>query len=112
MSRFTGKDMARLDDPSSWDADDIAYLQQRNRLPEGFDAEKPESPTAPDLADVPNTGDVGTVPDDFEPEDEGEDYASFTKTRLVSLARERGLDDSGTKQELVDRLSESDSMVL
>lgn len=51
---------------------------------------------------------VGGVPSDEAEADELEDYTSLKKDELIALAEERGLDSSGTKAEIIERLVEDD----
>lgn len=46
--------------------------------------------------------------DDEETPDDGPDYDNMTKDQLIEEAKERGLPFYGNKQDLVDRLVESD----
>lgn len=105
-----------INDPGSWSDDDIIHLRDRGRLPAGYDLPRHlrlASPEAPDLADIPHVGDVGTPEPagNFVDEDgpvgtfvDDEDFDSMSKPQLQAEARARDLDDSGTKPELVERL--------
>lgn len=55
--------------------------------------------------------DEDTTEPDTEPNGEGDpapDYDSHTKAELVAIAEERGIDASGTKADLVERLQADD----
>ncbi len=116
MARFKGADAERLNDPDSWDEDDVIYLRDRGMLPEDYDAPRVAAPSARSLEETPNTGDVGTVPDDT-PSPEDEDAASFidddlddlSKAELVDEAKSRGIDSSGTKADLLERIRSFDA---
>lgn len=49
---------------------------------------------------------VVSVASESEPVAETPDYTTFLKADLVDLAEERGLDSSGTKAEIIGRLSD------
>lgn len=125
MSKFKGEDAARLGDPDSWDDDDIIYLRDRGMLPEGYRVPKRLASRPPQglaLEDYPNTGDVGTIADnpvnlagpgtpvgqfvDDEEDDGEESFSDMTKDQLQQEARSRGIDDSGTKADIIARLEE------
>lgn len=101
-----------MEKPDAWTDDDIIYLRDRGRLPEGYDLPENlrQEPQAPPLDETPYIGDVGTVPD--APMSDGttgtfvddDDFNEMPKSRLQAEARARNLDDSGTKADLVERL--------
>jgi SAP domain len=85
MSRFVD-----VSDPSVLDEDDIHYLHQRGRWPLiGDDAREAEEVV------------------EMVVEDE-EEYKNMTVAALRERATERGLDSSGPKQDLIDRLVAAD----
>lgn len=74
-----------MSNPDAWSPEDIAYLQARGRLPEGFEA--PE-------ADEEEAG-----------------YEGMSKKELRGLVQERGLDvdEDAKKAELIAALEEDDT---
>ncbi len=103
-----------MGNPDSWSDDDVIYLRDRGRLPEGYDLGdlRAQEPSAPALDEMPYIGDVGTISDSPSsgPSDTStgafveEDFDEMSKSRLQAEARARNLDDSGNKAELVERL--------
>lgn len=136
MSRFKGDDAARLDDPSSWDENDVLYLRDRGLLPEGYRLPRSLRASAPSdlsLDEIEVVGDIDTIPDqppalgnfasgdvnagraasgDDDPtfdEDEPEALEDMTKGELESEARARGLSTSGSKAEILERIRSFDA---
>jgi hypothetical protein len=106
--------MSREIDLDNLSEDDIIYLADRSRLPEGVDdprlALEPEEATESVPLDTEYTGDEGqTWPTiQVDGEEVFSEYEDMNVTDLKDELRDRGLSTSGTKAELVARLEESD----
>lgn len=115
MSKFRGDDAARLNEPDTWDDDDIAYLRDRGMLPAGYklpDDMRPSAPRGIPIEDRPNVGDEDLLvsPEDpFMEDDDGVDLYSMNKGALQRQARSRGIDDGGTARELRERIAAFDA---
>lgn len=121
MSRFKGEDAARLNDPESWDEDDIRYLRDRDMLPDDFRLPTKLQAAAPaprSIEDTPHLGDVGLLRDadptnpsieDPDPVLEADDVDEMKKPQLMREAATRGLDTGGTVAELRERIREFDA---
>lgn len=121
MSKFRGDDADRLNNPDSWDDDDLIYLADRGMLPAGFNV--PEGlmsePVMAAIGTIPHLGDAGLIRDsdpanpsleDPDPTfDDDIDFDEMHKPQLRQEARNRNLDDGGTVYELRDRLNEFES---
>lgn len=91
--------MSREIDVDNFTAEDEAYMRDRPWLIAEFEFNNPDI-----------TFDEFVAGAGVEDEDEDdEDYNSLTKDDLVKLLRERGLEVSGKKDELVARLEENDA---
>ena len=88
--------MSREIDVDNFTAEDEAYMRDRPWLIAEFEFNNP------DITFDEFVAGVGF-------EDEDEDYNSLTKDDLVKLLKERGLEVSGKKDELVARLEENDA---
>lgn len=111
MSRFQGDDAKRLQDPDSWDEDDVLYLRDRGMLPAGYALPRnlqPSAPTPTPIGEMPNTGDALPNDDDEIIEDDTP-LSEMRKGQLQVEARSRGLDDGGTVHELRERIEAFDA---
>ena len=90
--------MSREIDVDNFTTEDEAYMRDRPWLIAEFEFNNP------DITFDEFVAGVGA-----EEEDEDEDYNSLTKDDLVKLLKERGLEVSGKKDELVARLEENDA---
>ena len=90
--------MSREIDVDNFTAEDEAYMRDRPWLISEFEFNNPDITFDEFVAGV-----------GVEDEDEDEDYNSLTKDDLVKLLKERGLEVSGKKDELVARLEENDA---
>lgn len=89
--------MSREIDVDNFTPEDEAYMRDRPWLIAEFEFNNPDI-----------TFDEFVAGAEVEDEDE-EDYNSLTKDDLVKLLKERGLEISGKKDELVARLEENDA---
>ena len=92
--------MSREIDVDNFTPEDEAYMRDRPWLIAEFEFNNPDITFDEFVAEV--------LAEDEEGED-GEDYNSLTKDDLVKLLKERGLEVSGKKDELVARLEENDA---
>ena len=92
--------MSREIDVDNFTPEDEAYMRDRPWLIAEFEFNNP---------DITFDEFVAGVGAEVEDEDEDEDYNSLTKDALVKLLKERGLEVSGKKDELVARLEENDA---
>ena len=92
--------MSREIDVDNFTAEDEAYMRDRPWLISEFEFNNP---------DVTFDEFVAEALAEDEEDEEGEDYNSLTKDDLVKLLKERGLEVSGKKDELVARLEENDA---
>lgn len=100
-------------DPSSLTEEDIQYLQDRGiPLPEGVDPVPADEPEPIPLSEVPNIGDVGTVPDDTLQPLAADQYGMAGLPALRAELGRRGLSTDGNKKALIARLEESDDPVM
>ena len=88
--------MSREIDVDNFTAEDEAYMRDRPWLISEFEFNNPDITFDEFVAGVGAEG-------------EDEDYNSLTKDDLVKLLKERGLEVSGKKDELVARLEENDA---
>lgn len=99
--------MGRIIDMDNLDADDIQYLRDRGRLPAGVEASEPtkepkkeskqEAPPAPS---VPAPEPVKVEPVSLDDK---------TVSQLKEMARDRELAVGGSKQDLIERITDHDS---
>lgn len=113
-----------MEDPGSWDEDDIRYLGERDRLPaDMLDQYQPKTPQQMNLDQLANTGDANTAgisKDEHEArvaasaEDEDDEglelpYEQHTNDELRAELARRDLEVSGNKAELIERLEDNDA---
>ena len=94
--------MSREIDVDNFTSEDEAYMRDRPWLIAEFEFNNQ------DITFDEFVAGVGVEDEEDEDEDE-EDYNSLTKDDLVKLLKERGLEVSGKKDELVARLEENDA---
>ena len=95
--------MSREIDVDNFTPEDEAYMRDRPWLIAEFEFNNP------DITFDEFVAGAVVEDEDDEDEDEDEDYNSLTKDDLVKLLKERGLEVSGKKDELVARLEENDA---
>ena len=93
--------MSREIDVDNFTPEDEAYMRDRPWLIAEFEFNNPDITFDEFVA--------GAGVEDEDEDEDDEDYNSLTKDDLVKLLKERGLEVSGKKDELVARLEENDA---
>jgi hypothetical protein len=106
-----------VSDPSKLSEADRKYLQDRGRLPEGAAPVRVRPPASSPLEETAYTGDVGASPPragaQFEDEEIiADDYDDMGIGALRKQAKSRGLEATGTKDDIIERLRDDDNDVV